>query len=110
MRSHRSLKKNLSSGRIVHAKLLHSFAEGDWVFITFKYILESLLSENVLNVANFKLAAGENVSRRNAKDVHLLLKRQQQQQQKQPMTKVEHVKTFRKCYKIKNVFGSDSNS
>ena len=25
------------------------------------------------------------------------------------VTKAEHVKTFRKCYKIKNVFGSDSN-
>ena len=96
----------------MHAKLLHSFAEVDWVFITFKYILESLLSEKVPNVGNFKLAACENVSQRNANDVRHLLKRQQQQQQ--PMTasqvtKAEHVKTFRKCYEIKNVFGSDSN-
>ena len=63
--------------------MLHSFAEGDCVFITLKYILESLLSEKVLNVANFKLAAGENVSQRNANDVRHLLKRQQQQQQQQ---------------------------
>ena len=26
------------------------------------------------------------------------------------VTKAEHVKKFRKCYEIKNVFGSDSNS
>ena len=56
--------KNSSTGQIAHVRVLHNFAGGDWVFITFKYILESLLSERNLDVANLQLAVGENVSRR----------------------------------------------
>ena len=70
------------------------------------------MSEKVHDVANFKLAVGDNVSRCKLNDVRPLLKRQQQQQ---PMTEIqvttaEHVKRFRKGYKIKKVLDSDSNS
>ena len=36
--------KNPLTEQIAHARVLHSFSGVDWVFITFKYVLESLLT------------------------------------------------------------------
>ena len=96
LRAATEVVKNPSRGQIARARMLHSAAGVNWVFSTFKYILESLLSENVLDVASFNLAVGENASRRKVNEVQPSLKRQQQQQQ-QPMTEsqvtiAEHVK------------------
>ena len=78
--------KNPSTGKIAHARVLHSFAGGDWVFFTFNYIMESLLPEKVLYAARLKLAVGENVARRKVIHMRPLLKRRQQQQQNNTTT------------------------
>ena len=56
--------------------LCRKFAGGDWIFIHFLFVLDSLESDRILDPKKYEMLPGPNVKKLQGKDVRPLLARQ----------------------------------
>ena len=93
------------------AKLMQTFASGNWTFLSIEFVESSNLSMTVIDPGAYKLNPGTKLQQRRVNDIRPLLKRQRHPQNSSGETTARsQIRKYRKTFKENFKQGSSSES